>query len=82
MIRAGFNVHALRDDTLNYGYTIRDWGDRFEQNRTKLAEMTDEATVRAYLLFLRGSYHYLRTNQTQAYRLVLGRGPLPAGEVA
>jgi len=82
MIRAGFNVHALRDDTLNYGYTIRDWGDRFEQHREKLAEMTDEATVRAYLVFLRGSYHFLRTNQTQAYRLVLGREALAVGEGA
>lgn len=82
MIRAGFNVHALRDDTLNYGYTIRDWGDRFAQHREKLAEMTDEATVRAYLVFLRGSYHFLRTNQTQAYRLVLGRAPRSLGEGA
>lgn len=79
MIRAGFNVHALRDDTLNYAYTIRDWGDRFEQHRAKLVEITDEATVRAYLLFLRGSFHYLLRNQTQAYRLVLGREPLAVG---
>jgi cyclopropane-fatty-acyl-phospholipid synthase len=79
MIRVGFNVHALRDDTLNYAYTIRDWGDRFEQHRDQLAELTDEATVRAYLLFLRGSFQYLRTNQTQAYRLVLGRESLEVG---
>jgi len=80
LIRAGFNVYSLRDDTLNYAYTIRDWGDRLEEHAAKLAEIAGEPTVRAYRLFLRGSYHYLRTNQTQAYRLVLGRDPLPVGE--
>ena len=77
LIGAGFNVQELADDTLNYAYTIRDWGDAMEAQREKLAALTSEATVRAYLLFLRGSYHYLTTNQTQAYHLVAGRGPSP-----
>jgi len=77
LIRAGFNVHELCDDTWSYAFTIRDWGDRFEANRKALAERFDEPTVRAFLLFLRGSWHWLRENRTQAYHLVAGLEPAP-----
>ena len=33
--------------------------------------------MRAFLLFLRGSYYFLATNKTQAYHLVAGREPAP-----
>ena len=79
LIREGFNVHELADDTLHYAYTIRDWGDRFEANRKSLAEAFGEPTVCAFLLFLRGSWHWLRENQTQAYHLVAGLSPAPVG---
>jgi cyclopropane-fatty-acyl-phospholipid synthase len=75
LIAAGFNIHELQDDTMNYAYTIRSWGDGMELHRKALAELTTEATVRAYLLFLRGSYHFLSTNRTQAYHLVAGLEP-------
>jgi len=79
LVRAGFNVHELRDDTLNYAFTIKEWGDRFELHRKSLAERFGEPTVRAFLLFLRGSWHWLRENQTQAYHLVAGLEPAPLG---
>jgi cyclopropane-fatty-acyl-phospholipid synthase len=79
LVREGFNVHELRDDTLSYAYTIKAWGDRFEANRKTLAEAFGEPTVRAFLLFLRGSWHWLRENETQAYHLVAGLEPAPLG---
>lgn len=82
LIRAGFNLHELCDDTLNYAYTIRDWGDRFEIHHKALAEQFGEPDVRAFRLFLRGSWHWLRENQTQAYHLVAGLEPAPVGEAA
>jgi cyclopropane-fatty-acyl-phospholipid synthase len=77
LVRAGFNVHELRDDTTSYAYTIKAWGDRFELHRKALAERFGEPTVRAFLLFLRGSWHWLRENRTQAYHLVAGLDPAP-----
>jgi len=82
LVREGFNVHELRDDTLSYAYTIKAWGDRFELHRKGLAERFGEPTVRAFLLFLRGSWHWLRENQTQAYHLVAGLDPAPLGGAA
>lgn len=80
LLRHGFNVHELRDDTRSYACTVRDWGDALEAARTPLAHEFGESAVRAFLLFLRGSEHFLATNRTQAYHLVAGRdaAPLPS----
>lgn len=77
LMRAGFNVHSLADDTRSYALTIRDWGDRFEAHSAALAARFGEPTVRAFRLFLRGSWHWLSRNQTQAYHLVAGRDSAP-----
>lgn len=76
-VRCGFNVHEMRDDTLHYARTVRDWGDRLERERNALAEEFGEPAVRAFLLFLRGSVHFLERNLTQAYHLVAAREPAP-----
>jgi cyclopropane-fatty-acyl-phospholipid synthase len=75
LVRAGFNIHDLGDDTLSYAYTVRDWGDALEAQHATLAERWGEETVRAFLLFLRGSYYFLINNKTQAYHLVAGLDP-------
>lgn len=84
LLRHGFNVHELRDDTLSYACTVRDWGDALEAARESLAREFGEPAVRAFLLFLRGSEHFLASNRTQAYHLVAGReaAPLPYGAAA
>lgn len=84
LLRHGFNVHELRDDTLSYACTVRDWGDALEAARAPLAREFGESAVRAFLLFLRGSQHFLATNRTQAYHLVAGRdaAPLPSTSAA
>ena len=77
LIRAGLNVHELEDDTLSYAYTVRDWARRLESVHKDLAAEFGEAPVRAFLLFLWGSWHFLTRNRTQAYHLVAGLAPRP-----
>lgn len=77
LIRAGFDLYELAEDTLSYACTVRDWGDRLEARAEELAREHGIATVRAFLLFLRGSEHFLRSDRTQAYHLVAGLGPAP-----
>ena len=38
LIREGFNIHELRDDTLSYAYTVRDWVEAFQANQKALSE--------------------------------------------
>ena len=76
--RAGFGVHELVDDTQSYAFTVRDWAHGLEACRKDLARAFGEPAVRAFLLFLWGSYHFLATNRTQAYHLVAGRAPRTA----
>ncbi len=77
LVRGGFNVHELRDDTLSYACSVRDWGDALERHRAALAAEFGADAVRAFLLFLRGSLYFLETNRTQAYHVVAGRDPAP-----
>jgi hypothetical protein len=77
LVRAGFNVHEMRDDTRSYELTTRCWGDLLEAQRKDLAAHFGEQAVRAFLLFLRGSTIFLASNRTQAYRVVLGLEPAP-----
>jgi cyclopropane fatty-acyl-phospholipid synthase-like methyltransferase len=58
---------------------VRDWGDALEANRKALAEQFGEPAVRAFLLFLRGSWRFLLDNRTQAYHVVAGLDSAPLG---
>jgi len=73
--RAGFNARELGDDTLCCAYTVRDWALALEGSRDQLVGLAGEATVRAFLLYLWSSYHFLETNRTQAYHLVVSQTP-------
>ena len=72
---AGFHLHELGDDGLSYAWTVRDWARRLEQNRKTLAERFGEPAVRAFLLYLWGSFHFLERGHTLAYHLVAAREP-------
>ena len=78
LAKAGFDVHELADDTLSYAWTVRDWAQRLESCRPELVARFGEPAVRAFLLFLWGSYHFLANDRTQAYHLVAGLGPREA----
>lgn len=72
---AGFGVSELSDDTPSDAWTVRDWALALERCRADLAARHGERTVRAFLLYLWGSHHFLATRRTQAYHLVAGRRP-------
>lgn len=75
LLRAGFNVRELCDDTLSCAYTVRDWAKALEACHASLAARHGEASVRAFLLYLWSSHHFLATNRTQAYHLIAAREP-------
>jgi cyclopropane-fatty-acyl-phospholipid synthase len=75
LIRAGFNLHELGDDTVSYALTCRDWADALDREAKALAERFSERDVRVFRIFLRASQYFLATNRTQAYHLVAGLGP-------
>lgn len=77
LLRAGFNVRELADDTLSCAFTVRDWARNLEREHEALASRHGELPVRAFLLYLWSSYHFLASNRTQAYHLVASREPLP-----
>ena len=49
---------------------MRDWARRLEACRAELAVRHGEPAVRAFLLYLWGSHHFLGNGRTQAYHLV------------
>jgi cyclopropane fatty-acyl-phospholipid synthase-like methyltransferase len=88
LLRAGLSVRELADDTLSCAYTVRDWARNLEREHEALARRHGELPVRAFLLYLWSSYHFLAGNRTQAYHLVACREPLalphprPAGSAS
>lgn len=76
LLRAGLNVSELADDTLSCAFTVRDWARSLEREHAALAGRHGELPVRAFLLYLWSSYHFLLRNRTQAYHLVASRAPL------
>ncbi len=73
LIRVGFNLWELSDDTWSYALTCRDWADAFDACAPELAEAFGERSVRAFRVYLRASAAFLATNRTQAYHLVASR---------
>jgi cyclopropane-fatty-acyl-phospholipid synthase len=71
--REGFHVHELADDTASCACTVRDWALRLEAARESLARRHGEASVRAFLLYLWSSHHFLERRRTEAHHLVAGR---------
>jgi cyclopropane-fatty-acyl-phospholipid synthase len=70
---ADFDVRELTDDTPSCAWTVRDWARALERERRSLAAAHGELAVRAFLLYLWSSHHFLSTARTQAYHLVVGR---------
>ncbi len=76
LLRAGFSVSELADDTLSCAFTVRDWARNLEREHAALARLHGELPVRAFLLYLWSSYHFLLGNRTQAYHVVASREAL------
>jgi cyclopropane-fatty-acyl-phospholipid synthase len=73
LLAADFDVRELADDTPSCAHTVRDWARALERARAELAARHGELAVRAFLLYLWSSNHFLETGRTQAYHLVVGR---------
>jgi cyclopropane-fatty-acyl-phospholipid synthase len=82
LTRAGFNVAELADDTLSCAWTVRDWALALQRRHGTLAARHGELAVRAFLLYLWSSHHFLADNRTQAYHLVASRCPAGLGPLA
>ena len=76
LVRSGFSVSELGDDTLSCAFTVRDWARKLERERDALARRHGELPVRAFLVYLWSSYYFLAGNRTQAYHLVASREAL------
>ena len=75
---AGFDHHELGDDTASCAYTVRDWARALERRRDELAARYGERAVRAFLLYLWSSHHFLERRRTEAWHLVARRRPARA----
>jgi len=75
LLRQGFNIHELIDDTPHYAYTVRDWADALDHVHGEMEARWGREAVRAFQLFLRSSQYFLSHNKVQAYHLVAGREP-------
>jgi cyclopropane-fatty-acyl-phospholipid synthase len=73
MTYEGFNVAEVADDTLSCAWTVRDWALALQRSEKPLAERHGELPIRAFVLYLWSSHHFLAANRTQAYHVVAGR---------
>src|SRR5262249_31693044 len=73
LTQGGLVVRELGDDTHSCSLTVRDWARMLEARRTELADRHGEPTVRAFLLYLWSSHHFLENERTLAYHLVVSR---------
>ena len=58
----GFNVTELGDDTLSCAWTVRDWARALQDGQNALRNAMATTVVRAFLLYLWSSHHFLATN--------------------
>ena len=65
------DVENLR---LHYAKTLEDWRQRFDGASGRIAQMFDEAFVRAWRLYLAGSQAAFSTGSMQLFQVVFARG--------
>lgn len=70
---AGFTVGEIGEDTASCAMTVRDWALALQCCQETLRERHGAIAVRAFLLYLWSSHHFLATNRTHAYHLVARR---------
>ncbi len=69
------SVLDVENIRLHYARTCRDWLNRFENHRDRIAEMFDEHFVRAWRLYLCGSIAAFNTGSLQLFQMVFNRQP-------
>lgn len=81
LLFAGFDIVRVKEETRDYGLTMRHWAERFDAQHSMVAARWGEPLYRAHRLFLWGGSHGLLNGRLQAYHLVArrtdSRGPRP-----
>jgi cyclopropane-fatty-acyl-phospholipid synthase len=70
----GFSILDVENLRLHYAKTLEHWGARFRLSATQVAEMFDDAFVRAWDLYLAGSQASFSTGSLQLFQVVFTRG--------
>ena len=68
------SVLDIENLRLHYARTLQHWLDRFEKSTGQVAEMFDEAFVRAWRLYLCGSIASFLSGNLQLFQVVFARG--------
>jgi cyclopropane-fatty-acyl-phospholipid synthase len=68
-----FSVLDVENLRLHYAFTLRDWLERFENNKDKVSDMFDEEFIRAWRLYLAGSAAAFESGQLQLFQVVFAR---------
>jgi cyclopropane-fatty-acyl-phospholipid synthase len=69
-----FSVLDVENLRLHYAKTLDHWRQRFECSSDQVQRMFDEAFVRAWRLYLAGSYASFATGYMQLFQVVFARG--------
>ncbi len=69
-----FSVLDVENLRLHYARTLEQWLERFDQAEKQIANMFDDAFVRAWRLYLTGSIAAFRTSSLQLFQMVFARG--------
>jgi cyclopropane-fatty-acyl-phospholipid synthase len=69
-----FSVVDVENLRMHYAWTLRDWRERFNQNRDKVLAMFDERFARAWNLYLSGSMSAFTVGQLQLFQVLFQRG--------
>lgn len=81
LVFAGFDIVRVKEETRDYGLTMRHWAERFDAQHSMVAARWGEPLYRAHRLFLWGGSHGFLNGRLQAYHLVARRtespGPRP-----
>ena len=81
LVFAGFDIVRVKEETRDYGLTMRHWAERFDAQHSMVAARWGEPVYRAHRLFLWGGSHGFFNGRLQAYHLVArrsqDRGPRP-----
>jgi cyclopropane-fatty-acyl-phospholipid synthase len=66
----GLDLLSVENDTRSYHLTMREWANRFDDNRDLIVERWGAKVYRAFRVYLWGGCHALKNNTLQAYHLV------------
>lgn len=68
-----FSILDVENLRLHYAETLRHWLQRFEANADRVAQMFDQAFVRAWRFYLAGSIAAFSTGELQLFQVVFAR---------